>query len=64
MGRFKLVCCKCGSDNILEKSGVRRLVQGQEGCVHGEGIERLCTECNNEDFFITKTWVKNDPKEV
>ena len=60
MGRFKLICGRCGSNYVLEKSGVVRLTQVQGGYVYGEGMQRLCTECSNEDFIISKTWVKNN----
>lgn len=56
MGQFKLICCNCGSENVLEKSCRDRL--GCEGAVtvYGEGIQRKCTDCGNEDFAIFKTW--------
>ncbi|HYF82502.1 MAG TPA: hypothetical protein VEB00_05695 [Clostridia bacterium] len=58
MGMFKLTCGKCGSIYILEKSG--RNILGREGdsIIYGEGIQRKCTECDNEDFTIFRTWVK------
>lgn len=60
MGMFKLTCGKCGSINVLEKSGHNIL--GREGnhIIYGEGIQRKCTECDNEDFSIFRTWIQQE----
>lgn len=58
MGGFKSICCKCGSNNILEKSGQKMLDWIGDSAIYGEGIQRKCTECDNESFVIFKTWVQ------
>lgn len=60
MGRFRLVCSRCGTDNVLVKSGEKRLEKVDGGYVHGKGIQRKCTQCSNEDFAIFETWVQKD----
>ena len=60
MGMFKLICGKCGSINVLEKSGDNILEQKSDSVIYGKGIHRKCTECDNEDFVIFKTWVQKD----
>jgi len=57
---FKLICGKCGSVNVLEQSEKKKL--GKEGAniIYGKGVQRKCTECDNEDFVIFKTWVGKD----
>lgn len=56
MGGFKLICCKCGSDKILEKSSENKLDWEGDSTIYGYGIQRKCTECDNEDFVIHRTW--------
>jgi hypothetical protein len=53
---FKLVCGKCGSVNVLEKSGEKVLNRKGANLIYAKGIQRKCTECDNEDFIIFKTW--------
>jgi hypothetical protein len=53
---FKLTCGKCGSINVLEKSGRNILDRECDRVIYGEGIQRKCTECDNEDFIIFRTW--------
>lgn len=60
MGGFRLVCSRCGTDNVIVKSGEKRLEKVKGGYVHGKGIQRKCTQCNNEDFSIFETWVQKD----
>lgn len=59
MGEFKLICCQCGSDNIVERSGDKRLDCIGDSTVHAEGIQRKCTNCNNEAFVIIRTQVQH-----
>ena len=37
---------------------VRREEQAE--LIRGEGIQRKCTECDNEDFVIFRTWVQKE----
>lgn len=60
MKGFRLICCKCGSDKVLEKSSENTLEWSGDNAVHGEIIQRKCTECDNEDFTVLKTWVQKD----
>jgi len=60
LGMFKLTCGKCGSINVLEKSGHNILDGKSDEVIYGEGIQRKCTECDNEDFTIIRTWVRKD----
>lgn len=55
MGMFRLVCGKCGSINVLEKSGWSILDRKGDFEIYAEGIQRKCTECDNEDFVIFRT---------
>lgn len=57
-GKFKLLCCKCGSDNVLEKSGRDKIDCEGGRAVHGEGIQRRCQDCDNEEFHIYRTWTE------
>ena len=60
MGGFKLICSKCGSDKILEESSENKLDWKSDSVIYGEGIQRKCTECDNEEFIIFRTWVQQD----
>ena len=60
MEGFKLICCKCGSDKVLEKSSENILEWAGDSAVHGEIIQRRCIECDNEDFTLLKTWMQKD----
>ncbi len=55
---FKVICVKCGSDKILEKSGKNTLDWVGDCAKIGEGIQRKCLDCDNESFIIFKTWLK------
>lgn len=55
MGAFKLICCQCGSDKVLEKSGGKKLSCDGDGSVYAEGIQRKCTECSNEAFVLIRS---------
>jgi hypothetical protein len=55
---FRIVCCQCGSDKVLEKSSQNILDSSGDNVVYGEGIQRKCIECSNEAFVIFKTWVQ------
>lgn len=57
MTGFRLLCGNCGSDNVLEKSGQRMLDSIEDRAKYGEGIQRKCLDCKNEDFIIFKTWI-------
>lgn len=56
MGKFKVVCCRCGSANVLEKSAIDEIDRDEAVVVYGEGIRRRCQECDNEEFRIYRTW--------
>lgn len=56
MGGFKLNCCQCGSDKVLEKSSKNNLDWAGDHIIYGEGIQRKCLDCNNESFIIFRTW--------
>lgn len=58
MGQFKVICSQCGSDQVLEKSGRKKLDWLAERVRYGEGIQRKCLNCNNESFVIFKTWLE------
>lgn len=58
MGKFKLVCCQCGSDKVIEKNGQNKLDWVGDRIEFGEGIERQCLECSNESFVIFRTWLQ------
>lgn len=60
MGMFKVVCAKCGSVYVLEKSGWSMLNSNVDSAIYGEGIQRKCTECDNEDFVIFRTWKQKE----
>lgn len=60
MGMFKVVCGKCGSVYVLEKSSENILDSKGNRVIRGEGIQRKCIECDNEDFVIFKTWVQKN----
>ena len=60
LGGFKVVCCRCGSDNVLEKSGKSRLDWTGDRIEYGEGIQRRCQDCSNEAFVIFRTWLQED----
>lgn len=55
---FKLICGNCGSELVLEKSGHKQLDFLADRVKYGEGIERKCLNCKNEEFIIFKTWIK------
>jgi predicted nucleic-acid-binding Zn-ribbon protein len=57
---FKLICGKCGSINVLEKSEEKILAGDGANIIHGKGVQRKCIECDNEDFVIFKTWVDKE----
>lgn len=58
MNGFKLICCQCGSDIILEKSGKSTIDSAGGRIKLGEGIQRKCINCSNESFVIFKTWLQ------
>ena len=58
MGGFKLICSRCGSDKVLEKSGQSKLDWIGDQIKYGEGIQRKCLDCNNESFVIFRTWLQ------
>lgn len=58
MGGFRLICGKCGSDLVLEKSGHKQLDWVADRIKYGEGIQRKCLKCDNEAFIIFKTWLQ------
>jgi hypothetical protein len=60
MGGFKIICSCCGSDKIVEKSAINRI--GMVGTYekYGEGMLRKCTDCDNEDFAIFRTWEQKE----
>lgn len=55
MAGFRLICGNCGSDQVLEKSARKRLDFFSGRVKYGEGIQRKCNECHNEDFIALKT---------
>ncbi|KPU44806.1 hypothetical protein OXPF_18920 [Oxobacter pfennigii] len=55
MTGFKISCGNCGSDKIVEKSAHNLLGQSGERSIYGEGIQRKCLNCGNEDFSLLKT---------
>jgi hypothetical protein len=55
---FKLICCKCGSDKVIEKSAKNKLDYIEEHIKYGEGIERKCLDCSNEAFIVYRTWLE------
>lgn len=57
MNGFRLVCGNCGSDSVLEKGGHRMLDCIEDRAKYGEGIQRKCLDCSNEEFIIFRTWV-------
>ena len=59
MGGFRLICGKCGSPNIIEKSGRNKLDWVGDRVKYGEGIQRKCLECDNECFIIFRTWFQD-----
>lgn len=59
MSGFKVICGKCGSDNIVEKSGKNTLDWVRDRPKIGEGIQRKCMDCDNESFVIFRTWLKD-----
>lgn len=58
LANFKVICCKCGSDKILEKSSNGTLQKVDDPSIQGEGIQRKCMECDNEELFAVRTWVE------
>jgi len=64
LGSFKLLCSRCGTDNVIVKSGEKRFDKVKGGFIYGKGVQRKCTQCSNEDFVIFETWVQKDQKEV
>lgn len=55
---FQLTCGKCHSDMVLEKIGHKQLDWVADRIKYGEGIQRKCLNCNNEDFIIFRTWLQ------
>lgn len=60
MKGFKLICCKCGSDKVLEMSSESTLDWAGDSAIQGEVLKRKCTECRNEDFVVLKTWIQRE----
>lgn len=60
MGGFKLICCQCGSDKVLEKSARNKLDWTGDRVEYGEGIQRKCLDCDNESFVIFRTWLQQE----
>lgn len=58
LGKFKIICCQCGSDKIVEKSASRKLDWAGDRIEYGEGIQRKCLDCDNESFSFFRTWMK------
>lgn len=58
MGGFRLICCQCGSDKVLEKSAKEKVDWVADRIKYGEGIQRKCQDCNNEAFIIFRTWLQ------
>lgn len=58
LGRFRLICCKCGSDKILEKCSINKVDCEGTHIIYGECIQRRCLDCDNEEFSIFKTWTE------
>jgi hypothetical protein len=55
MDGFKIICCKCGSDKIVEKCENQVLELKGNKIFIGEGISIKCIECSNKDFLLLKT---------
>jgi RNase P subunit RPR2 len=62
LGKFKVTCYKCGSDNILEKSGRARLERKGNRIIYGEGVQRRCQDCDNEELYILRTREERDKR--
>lgn len=60
MKGFKLICCNCGSDKVLERNNESTLDWAGDTAILGEILQRKCTECDNEDFTILKTWMQGE----
>lgn len=60
MPGFKLICSRCGSENVIEKSGQTKLDWVGDRAKYGEGIQRKCLECDNEAFIIFRTWLEKE----
>lgn len=60
LGGFRLICGNCGSDKVIEKSGRNKLDWVADKVKYGEGIQRKCTDCSNEEFIIFRTWLQQD----
>ena len=58
MGGFKLTCSQCGSDKVVEKSAKNNMGIVGVKIQYGEGIQRKCLDCNNEDLIIFRTWLE------
>jgi hypothetical protein len=58
LGEFKVICCQCGSDKVIERSARNQLDRIDERVKYGEGIQRMCLDCSNESFNIFKTWTE------
>lgn len=59
---FKLICCQCGSDNIVENIDKSRLFKLGKHIKYKVGIQRKCLDCDNESFVIHKTWLQEELK--
>ena len=55
MGEFKVTCCKCGSDNVLEMSSRKKIDWVSGRIKYALGIQRKCIDCDNEDFVVLRT---------
>jgi hypothetical protein len=60
MAGFKLTCGNCGSESVLIKSGHKLLDYIADRPKYGEGIQRKCLDCANEEFIIFKTGLRMD----
>lgn len=58
MNGFRLICCKCGCANIMERTAESTLEWAGDSALQGEIIQRKCIECDNEDFVILRTWIQ------
>ncbi|MFA4885702.1 MAG: hypothetical protein WC601_08010 [Desulfotomaculaceae bacterium] len=58
MAGFRLICGNCGSDQVLEKSAQKQLDFMAGRVKYGEGIQRKCNNCANEDFIVFRTWMQ------
>ena len=58
MGRFKVICNECGSENIMERSQNINVEKIGKHIKCAQGIQRKCLECSNEGFMIFKTWLE------